>query len=122
MDPRQFERRGPVRRIAIAIVLLESTVFTPESASRKQEREWESELKRGENGKSAPQSQPQEDETEPQRATKKPRGPGLCIHGADNGVRTRDPHLGKVMLYQLSHVRVAGIYYTRLPKPVQAFF
>ena len=26
--------------------------------------------------------------------------------GADNGVRTRDPHLGKVVLYQLSHVRV----------------
>ena len=25
--------------------------------------------------------------------------------GADDGVRTRDPHLGKVMLYQLSHVR-----------------
>ena len=28
--------------------------------------------------------------------------------GADDGIRTRDPHLGKVMLYQLSHVRVAG--------------
>ena len=27
--------------------------------------------------------------------------------GADNGVRTRDPHLGKVVLYQLSHVRIA---------------
>jgi hypothetical protein len=26
--------------------------------------------------------------------------------GADDGTRTRDPHLGKVMLYQLSHVRV----------------
>jgi hypothetical protein len=26
--------------------------------------------------------------------------------GADDGIRTRDPHLGKVMLYQLSHVRV----------------
>ena len=25
--------------------------------------------------------------------------------GADDGIRTRDPHLGKVMLYQLSHVR-----------------
>ena len=24
---------------------------------------------------------------------------------ADDGIRTRDPHLGKVMLYQLSHVR-----------------
>ena len=27
--------------------------------------------------------------------------------GADDGIRTRDPHLGKVMLYQLSHVRAA---------------
>ncbi len=26
---------------------------------------------------------------------------------ADDGTRTRDPHLGKVMLYQLSHVRMA---------------
>ncbi len=25
--------------------------------------------------------------------------------GADDGTRTRDPHLGKVMLYQLSHIR-----------------
>ena len=30
------------------------------------------------------------------------------FHGADNGIRTRDPHLGKVMLYQLSHVRIFG--------------
>jgi hypothetical protein len=29
--------------------------------------------------------------------------------GADDGIRTRDPHLGKVMLYQLSHVRVRHI-------------
>ena len=27
---------------------------------------------------------------------------------ADDGIRTRDPHLGKVMLYQLSHVRTSG--------------
>ncbi len=26
---------------------------------------------------------------------------------ADDGIRTRDPHLGKVMLYQLSHVRMS---------------
>ena len=26
---------------------------------------------------------------------------------ADDGTRTRDPHLGKVMLYQLSHIRDA---------------
>jgi hypothetical protein len=29
--------------------------------------------------------------------------------GADDGIRTRDPHLGKVVLYQLSHVRVPPI-------------
>ena len=28
---------------------------------------------------------------------------------ADDGIRTRDPHLGKVMLYQLSHVRAAPL-------------
>ena len=28
---------------------------------------------------------------------------------ADDGTRTRDPHLGKVMLYQLSHVRMSGL-------------
>jgi len=27
------------------------------------------------------------------------------FYGADDGIRTRDPHLGKVVLYQLSHVR-----------------
>jgi len=27
------------------------------------------------------------------------------VFGADDGIRTRDPHLGKVVLYQLSHVR-----------------
>ena len=30
--------------------------------------------------------------------------PGSVI-GADDGIRTRDPNLGKVVLYQLSHVR-----------------
>src|SRR4051794_27211520 len=30
----------------------------------------------------------------------------LHFYGADDEIRTRDPHLGKVMLYQLSHVRV----------------
>jgi hypothetical protein len=36
--------------------------------------------------------------------------PGIGLDqefGADDGTRTRDPHLGKVMLYQLSHVRVS---------------
>ena len=30
-------------------------------------------------------------------------------NGADNGARTRDPNLGKVVLYQLSHVRLREI-------------
>ena len=33
---------------------------------------------------------------------------GCACNGADDGVRTRDPDLGKVVLYQLSHVRVVG--------------
>src|SRR5262249_8495623 len=33
--------------------------------------------------------------------------------GAEDGTRTRDPHLGKVMLYQLSHFRLR----TRRPLP-----
>ena len=33
--------------------------------------------------------------------------PESC-NGADNGARTRDPNLGKVVLYQLSHVRLRG--------------
>ena len=28
-----------------------------------------------------------------------------CIYGAENETRTRDPNLGKVMLYQLSYFR-----------------
>jgi hypothetical protein len=32
--------------------------------------------------------------------------PATPNSGADDGIRTRDPHLGKVMLYQLSHVRM----------------
>ena len=36
--------------------------------------------------------------------------------GADDGVRTRDPDLGKVVLYQLSHVRIGEeIYYVNSP-------
>ncbi len=33
-------------------------------------------------------------------------GPDLVFCGADDEIRTRDPHLGKVMLYQLSYVRM----------------
>ena len=32
---------------------------------------------------------------------------------ADDGIRTRDPHLGKVMRYQLRYVRVATWYAPR---------
>ena len=32
--------------------------------------------------------------------------PVVAPLGADDGIRTRDPNLGKVVLYQLSHVRV----------------
>ena len=40
--------------------------------------------------------------------TKKPgyRSSRAVTLGADNGARTRDPNLGKVVLYQLSHVRI----------------
>ena len=36
--------------------------------------------------------------------TTRPDGRVVLV-GADDEIRTRDPHLGKVMLYQLSHVR-----------------
>ncbi len=39
-----------------------------------------------------------------QNAENRPLGP--VLRRADDGIRTRDPHLGKVVLYQLSHVRV----------------
>ena len=39
-----------------------------------------------------------------------PLDEGAAVHwigiGAEDGTRTRDPHLGKVMLYQLSHFRL----------------
>ena len=46
------------------------------------------------------------------RRRPKRRLAGVRIHPkpryrADDGIRTRDPHLGKVMLYQLSHVRMS---------------
>ena len=47
--------------------------------------------------------------TWPRRRLKKPTECniqlGYLLNGAENEARTRDPHLGKVMLYQLSHVR-----------------
>ena len=54
--------------------------------------------------------------------------PGRCSgrpfddNGADNGIRTRDPHLGKVVLYQLSHVRVARKYISGSDRDAQGCF
>ncbi|CAN5781801.1 hypothetical protein BH23ACT2_BH23ACT2_17710 [soil metagenome] len=42
----------------------------------------------------------------PQVRTTKPPAQQGVPRGADDRIRTGDPHLGKVMLYQLSHVRV----------------
>ena len=56
--------------------------------------------------------------------TKKPgyRGSRAVAFGADNGARTRDPNLGKVVLYQLSHVRLRVINLRELPKRRKYFF
>ncbi len=32
--------------------------------------------------------------------------PTAYFHGAGDGIRTRDPNLGKVVLYQLSYTRI----------------
>ena len=56
--------------------------------------------------------------------TKKPgyRSSRAVALGADNGARTRDPNLGKVVLYQLSHVRLRIINLRELPKRRKYFF
>ncbi len=46
----------------------------------------------------------------------------LSTDGADDGIRTRDPDLGKVVLYQLSHVRIARNYINGTPKLMQVLF
>ena len=38
--------------------------------------------------------------------------------GAGNGIRTRDPNLGKVVLYQLSYSRIGGARYQEKPRTV----
>ena len=43
---------------------------------------------------------------------KMPGAGGPPLLGADDGTRTRDPHLGKVMLYQLSHIRTLHTAYS----------
>ena len=48
-------------------------------------------------------------------------GPSSALSlGADDGTRTRDPNLGKVVLYQLSHVRVGARLYQGLPPQAPA--
>ena len=42
------------------------------------------------------------------QASALPLGHVALKNGADDGVRTRDPNLGKVVLYQLSHVRASN--------------
>ena len=56
--------------------------------------------------------------------TKKPgyRSSRAVTFGADNGARTRDPNLGKVVLYQLSHVRLRVINLRELSKRRKYFF
>jgi hypothetical protein len=51
--------------------------------------------------------------TRTQNANQPRPKPGLtcAFIGADDGIRTRDPNLGKVVLYQLSHVRVGPTVY-----------
>ena len=53
---------------------------------------------------------------------KGPRETVRKCNGADNGARTRDPNLGKVVLYQLSHVRLRVINLRELPKRRKYFF
>jgi hypothetical protein len=50
-----------------------------------------------------------------------PSGPGhrRVIYGADDRIRTGDPNLGKVVLYQLSHVRTRQSARGRIAKPPQ---
>ena len=40
------------------------------------------------------------------------RLPTTVLHGAGDGIRTRDPNLGKVVLYQLSYTRRYGRFYS----------
>ena len=43
---------------------------------------------------------------EPRRVISKFKSAFLLTFGAENETRTRDPNLGKVMLYQLSYFRI----------------
>ncbi len=49
---------------------------------------------------------------------KAPLKRGFLEFGAGNEIRTRDPNLGKVVLYQLSYSRVEGVYYRYFQRDV----
>ena len=40
---------------------------------------------------------------------------GIVVRGADDETRTRDPHLGKVMRYQLRYIRKVNTRFTSEP-------
>ena len=42
----------------------------------------------------------------------------FCIKRARDGTRTRDPHLGKVVLHQLSHSRICAGFFEFAKKNV----
>ena len=52
----------------------------------------------------------------------------MNLHGAENETRTRDPNLGKVVLYQLSYFRIGNnmvdvTFYQKIPSTIwQIFF
>ena len=64
---------------------------------------------RGDPPSAPPLHQPaRPDRTRPRARNRLPeRSPCPALSRADDGIRTRDPNLGKVVLYQLSHVRVS---------------
>ena len=48
--------------------------------------------------------------------------PQFCCFGAENETRTRDPNLGKVMLYQLSYFRIVTPFISFGIAKVRTFF
>ena len=47
---------------------------------------------------------------EPRRVISKFKSAFLLTFGAENETRTRDPNLGKVVLYQLSYFRICFVW------------
>ncbi len=51
----------------------------------------------------------------------------LALYGAGDGIRTRDPNLGKVVLYQLSysrngHLMISSLYTLKIAEPISLEF